>query len=178
MKPIGPLMHEHRLIERMLQVMKKQLGEATRNNSLDLQFIDTAVDFIRTYADRCHHGKEEDILFRELALKPLSQEHRRIMGELVAEHVYARSVVSRLVEARQQFVHGDMGAVQTAIRCLQELVEFYPVHIFKEDKHFFFPILDYLSPQEQSAMLQEFWEFDRKLIHEKYQSLVEQLESR
>ena len=33
---------------------------------VDPVFIDTAVDFIRTYADRCHHGKEEDLLFKAL----------------------------------------------------------------------------------------------------------------
>jgi hypothetical protein len=41
---------------------------------------------------------------------------------------------------------------------------------------FFFPLLDYFSQQEQDRMLQEFWEFDRKLIHEKYRSVVEYAE--
>ena len=46
--------------------------------------------------------------------------------------------------------------------CLEELVAFYPRHIEKEDKHFFYPILDYFSAAEQDAMLREFNEFDRR----------------
>jgi len=46
------------------------------------------------------------------------------------------------------------------------------VHIEKEDKRFFHPIMNYFSRQEMDAMLQEFEEFDRKVIHEKYADLV------
>ena len=58
-----------------------------------------AVDLIRTYADRTHHGKEEDILFRELAKKQLSQEHQKTMNELVEDHVSGRRMVTSLVNA-------------------------------------------------------------------------------
>jgi hemerythrin-like domain-containing protein len=177
MKPIGPLMHEHRLIERMIKLMKLKLDEAIRTNSLDSGFIDSAVDFIRIYADRCHHGKEEDILFRDLACKQLSGEHTRIMNELVSEHMHARSVVRQLVSAKERYQGGDAGAVDEAAACIRELAEFYPVHILKEDKQFFFPILNYFNQEEQDKMLQEFWEFDRQLIHEKYRSVVEHFEA-
>ena len=67
MLPAGPLMIEHRLIERMIKILDRSLRKMEREKELDLNFIDTLVDFIRTYADRCHHGKEEDILFRDLS---------------------------------------------------------------------------------------------------------------
>jgi hemerythrin-like domain-containing protein len=177
MKPIGPLMHEHRLIERMIKLMKLKLDEAIQTNSLDSDFIDSAVDFIRTYADRCHHGKEEGILFRDLAQKQLSDVHARIMNELLSEHTHARNIVRQLVDAKERYQRGDAKAVDEAAACMKELVEFYPVHILKEDKQFFFPILDYFTQDEQDKMLQEFWEFDRKLIHEKYRLVVEKFEA-
>jgi hypothetical protein len=41
----------------------------------------------------------------------------------------------------------------------------------------FFPSSrNYFSDEEDQAMLEEFWEFDRKMIHEKYKSVVEGLE--
>jgi hypothetical protein len=52
------------------------------------------------------------------------------------------------------------------------LVEFYPRHIEKEDKHFFIPCMDYFTEAEKEAMLKEEWEFDRSLIHEKYRNIV------
>jgi len=66
MMPIAPLMIEHRLIERMIKVMKNEVNVISATGRARPEFIDAAVDFIRTYADRCHHGKEEDILFRQL----------------------------------------------------------------------------------------------------------------
>ena len=81
--PIGPLMIEHRLIERMIDVVREELKIVENKNKLDPDFVDRTVDFIRTYADRCHHGKEEDILFRELGGKKLTEKHRHTMEELV-----------------------------------------------------------------------------------------------
>ncbi len=57
-------------------------------------------------------------------------------------------------------------------------MKFYPVHIEKEDKHFFLPCLGYFSKEEQDIMLGEFWEFDRKMIHEKYRKVVETREGK
>ena len=57
MKPIGPLMWEHRLIEKMLRLFDGEIIKINENNKVDTVFIDMAVDFIRTYADSTHHGK-------------------------------------------------------------------------------------------------------------------------
>jgi hemerythrin-like domain-containing protein len=177
MKPIGPLMWEHRLIEEMLAVVGRETEKIRERRKVDPVFIDTAVDFIRTYADRTHHGKEEDILFRDLAKKQLSPEHARIMGELVEEHKHSRKTVGRLVEAKERYMRGE-DTSQEVVALLQELAHFYPVHIQKEDKHFFYPCMAYFTKAEQDRMLQEFYEFDRKMIHEKYGKLVETLKDR
>jgi hemerythrin-like domain-containing protein len=72
MQARGPLMMEHRLIERFLSVIKGVSAKIESKQKIDPVFVDIAVDFIRVYADRMHHGKEEDILFRELNNKPLA----------------------------------------------------------------------------------------------------------
>ncbi|MDD5723655.1 MAG: hemerythrin domain-containing protein [Syntrophales bacterium] len=174
MKPIGPLMWEHRLIEKMLRLFDGEIKRINEDNRIDTVFIDTVVDFIRTYADRTHHGKEEDILFRDLAKKQISSEHAKIVGELVEEHKYARKVVGKLIEAKERYLKGENTA-QEVIDYLKELAQFYPQHIEKEDKHFFFPCMDYFPKDEQNKMLDEFWEFDKNMIHEKYKKVVEQL---
>nr|MDO8080520.1 hemerythrin domain-containing protein [Candidatus Freyarchaeota archaeon] len=176
MMPIGPLMIEHRLIERMVKVIRGELQKISEENEANESFIDTALDFFRTYADRCHHGKEEDILFRDLDKKPLSPEHKKTMQELIEEHVYARKTVGRLVDAKEKYAQRDSNALEDIIAIISELIEFYPKHIEKEDKHFFIPVMNYFSKQEKDDMLQEFWEFDKKLIHEKYKAVVEKLE--
>jgi hemerythrin-like domain-containing protein len=98
MQARGLLMIEHRLIERMISIIKAVSMQIASTQEVDPVFVDTTVDFIRTYADQTHHGKEEDILFRDLSKRALT-------------------------------------------------------------------------------MLAEFWEFDRKMIHDKCRSVVEGLEN-
>jgi hypothetical protein len=56
------------------------------------------------------------------------------------------------------------------------LVDFYPKHIEKEDKHFFMPIMNYFTQAEKEAMLQEEWEFDKNLIHQIYKNKINEAE--
>ncbi len=176
MKPIGPLMREHRLIERMVKILEKELIKIKKTDEVDTNVIFSGVDFFRTYADRTHHGKEEDILFRELAKKKLTPEHKKIMNKLVEDHVFARKTVGVLNDANLSVVKGNRGSIKEIISNLEKLVALYPKHIFVEDKEFFYPILEYFSKDEQEVMLQEFWEFDQKMIHEKYTKMVDDLE--
>ena len=139
--------------------------------------MDKAVDFIQVYADRTHHGKEEDILFRELANKPMAVEDSRVMKELIEEHVYGRKITKALVDANNRYRNGNESALAEIVEKLQALIEFYPKHIEKEDKLFFPSSRNYITDEEDQAMLAEFWEFDRKIIHEKYKAVVEDLEA-
>jgi hemerythrin-like domain-containing protein len=156
----------------MIDVMKGELLLIEKEKMIDPEFIEMAVDFIRTYADRCHHGKEEDILFRDLGGKKLTDEHRRTMEELVEEHRWARKVTGRLVEANTRYVQGNKEALSVITDCIKTLIKFYPKHIEKEDRHFFIPCMEYFSDAEREAMLKEEWEFDKSLIHEKYRNIV------
>jgi hemerythrin-like domain-containing protein len=178
MQARGPLMIEHRLIERMLAIVKPILSGIEKTNRVDPLFVDVAVDFIRIYADRTHHGKEEDILFRELGKKPLSAEDRRVMNELVEEHVFGRRTTAALVETNTRYRNGDQAALTEIAAHLKTLAGFYPKHIEKEDKRFFPSSRTSFTEEEDQSMLAEFWEFDRKMIHEKYRSVVAALEER
>jgi hemerythrin-like domain-containing protein len=176
MQARGLLMIEHRLIERMIHQIQRALKQIDSTNEVNPLFIDTAVDFIRMYADRTHHGKEEDILFRDLQIKELSNDDRRVMNELVEEHVFGRQITKKLTKANSRFRSGDKLALTDIVDHLQLLVDLYPKHIEKEDSVFFPASMAYFSEQEDQAMLDEFLDFDQKMIHEKYKSLVEILE--
>jgi hemerythrin-like domain-containing protein len=178
MQARGPLMIEHRLIERMIAVIRCTLEQVDQTQSIDPYFVDTAIDFIRVYADRTHHGKEEDILFRDLRKRPLSPEDQRVMNELIEEHVFGRQTTKALIEANMRYRNGDTSALADIADRLSTLVEFYPKHIVKEDKVFFPASRAYFTDEEDQAMLAEFWDFDRKMIHEKYKSIVKGLQAK
>lgn len=175
MMPIGPLMIEHRLIENMVKRISEEWSSIQRTRQIDEVFIEEAVDFMQTYADHCHHGKEEDILFRELRKRKLDPELVRMMEELYTEHVVARGLVRQMKDSKSRFVMGETSALDDLIDAMGKIVEIYPRHIEKEDKQFFLPAMEVFTKQERSAMLLEFAEFDRHLIHERYRAIVDRL---
>jgi hemerythrin-like domain-containing protein len=176
MQPRGPLMVEHRLIERMISLIDKEVKRIEKSNAVNQSFIASAVDFIRTYADRTHHGKEEEILFRDLSRKKLSDNDTIVMNELIQEHIVGRTTTAELVKSADAYQKGDTTALPLITQSMRKFVDFYPRHIEKEDKFFFPSSMKYFSESEQQSMLDEFWEFDRKMIHLKYKSVVEALE--
>jgi len=169
-------MVEHRWIEKMIAVIKAAVEKSRSSGVIDPLFVDAVVDFIRTYADRTHHGKEEDIMFRDLQQRQLSPEDRRVMDELIEEHAYGRKTTKELIEANSRYRTGDEEALAVAISKLQAFVDFYPKHIVKEDKVFFPAARTYVTDEEDLAMLEEFREFDRNMIHEKYRLMVKSME--
>jgi hemerythrin-like domain-containing protein len=176
MQPIRPLMEEHQTILRMTTDMERRLKLFHDAEHVDSRYVETATDFIRTYADRCHHGKEEGVLFRELGRKELDPTLVTLMGQLVQEHAWGRTLTGRLVEANRRYASGEADQLEHVLRALRHLAAFYPAHITKEESRFFTPCMEYFTEEEQATMLSEFAAFDQTLIHEKYRSLVADLE--
>ena len=100
------------------------------------------------------------------------------MEDLINDHIIGRKATAELVDARNRFFNGDIGAIKTIVEKMQFLTEFYPKHIEKEDKHFFTPVMKYFTPEEQQAQLEEGRIFDRKMIHKKYDRLVGEIEKK
>jgi len=174
MKPVAPLMIEHRLIERMVCVMEDAVISIQAGKKMNPAFVDMVLDFFKTYGDRTHHGKEEDILFAALAKKKLSPDHKKMLDKLIDDHVQARQIIGKLAEAQKKYVKGDVDAGNDILTYLKNLTVLYRKHIELEDKHFFIPSLDYFTKDEMNAMLNDMREYDRKMIHIKYREVVEQ----
>ena len=92
MTPSGRLKDEHEGILLMLQILDKISGKMKKQEKMDLTHLEEIVDFFRTFADKCHHGKEEDLLFPEMEKAGISRE-RGPIGVMLAEHVQGRSYV-------------------------------------------------------------------------------------
>ncbi len=178
MLPIGPLMIEHRLTERMVALLKNEGDRIEQEKNIRRKFLDTAVDFFKTYADRCHHGKEEEILLKGLAGKTISSEHKRLMEEILEEHRQSRTAVMELEDAEARYLKGEREALSEIAGNIRILVGLYPCHIDKEDHHFFLPCMEYFNQEEKDAMLQQEYEFDRSLIHQLYKERVTAEEAR
>jgi hemerythrin-like domain-containing protein len=177
MTPIGLLKAEHRLIERLVSVIIKQSDRIQRDKLADIDFVDNCIDFIKTYADKCHHGKEETILFKELKAKKLSDKHNKILLQLRTEHDTVRELAQKLVTVRNSYFNSDSDAEKQIYafeiyESLKQLTGLYPGHIKKEEAGLFTECMDYFTDAEKAEILEEFLEFDRKLIHKKYMEIV------
>ncbi|MDD5223791.1 MAG: hemerythrin domain-containing protein [bacterium] len=176
MLPIDPLQSEHRMIERMLGLLSEELSTMKKLKRVNLNLLEAAVDFFRFYADRCHHGKEEFILFRKLEKKDLTPELQKIMEELVDNHVKTREWIDNLQSITRRYAKGEKGAIRELQQLLEDMTVNAPKHMEKEEKRLFAPAMQYLSQEEKDSLVRDEYELDRTLIHEKYKLIIEKLE--
>jgi len=177
MNPIEFLMEEHNLISRMIALFDKEIARLKQSKG-DHCFIREAIDFFNSYGDKTHHGKEEDILFREIGRKDISEEDRNTMAELLEEHVLARGKIKHLNELNEKFIQGDSECQPDIVAALEDMGSFYLKHIEKENTKFFVSAKQYFTDEEWELMMKEFSEFDRSIIHEKYKALIADLEAK
>ena len=92
MQPTSILSNEHRVIEIMLSVLENLADKTIAEKKLERQAAEEVIDFIRIFADRCHHGKEENHLFVALVDKGMPKEGGPI-GQMLLEHDQGREYV-------------------------------------------------------------------------------------
>lgn len=175
MELIGLLMREHRLIEQIIIPLEAELRHISHQKNAHPSFIYKTVDFFRNYTDKIHHGKEEDILFLELSEKNLKTEHARIMAELEEEHRYERKIIDELVAATEKWTNGEHQSLTNIYDKLKKLIDLYPRHIEKEDKHFFFPCQDYFSKKEREDLLKVGYKYNQRFTNNNYEDQMKYL---
>lgn len=170
-------MQEHRTIENTMKMFELEIKRISEENRIDPISMYDSIDFIRTYTDLVHQGKEEDILFRELSKKDLLPEHAKIMNDLKKEHIISENIVNKWMAANNRYLDEE-DTFQKFISYLKELTQFYPQHIKKEEKDFYIPIQNYFGTEENAKMILEFVEFDKNILHWKYRKVETVLKER
>ena len=173
MKPYGPLMVEHRLIERFISILKKEAESIKLTGRVHPRIVDSAIVFFREYADNIHHGKEEDMLFAALDGKDISVEHAHILQRLKDEHKAARSLITKLAESEIRYKAGEITEANHIVDFVNEIERLYLAHIRLEDKEFFIPVMQYFSEEEQADLTRRGEEYDSRFDKKKYASLVD-----
>jgi len=177
MKPIELLMKEHRRIEKVIDELKLEIQNQQRTQTPNTGKIMTAIDFFHTYADKTHHGKEEDIFFEKLHNKQVSEDHNSLLKDLRKDHEQARLLINQLQQEIESYRKGEENIVHNISNTLQKLTILYTKHIKKEDETFFGPVMDeYFSKDEEQQLLNEFYDFDKNMIHKKYDQIVEYIQ--
>jgi hemerythrin-like domain-containing protein len=176
-KATALLSDEHRVIERVLAALER-LTEKPALASLDSW--KKALDFIRRFADQCHHLKEEKILFLALEEHGIPNEGGPI-GMMLIEHEEGRSYVRAMFDALGKIEAGDSSAQAALYDNAKQYLRLLREHIQKEDEILFRMADEVLSADEQKKLLAAFAEHEAEEmgagVHEKYLTIAQELES-
>jgi hemerythrin-like domain-containing protein len=179
MKPTDELKEEHQVILRMLKVLEKASQDLEEGKQVNPEVFQKAVDFIRNFADRCHHGKEEDTLFPLMEKFGIPKEGGPL-GVMLHEHTLGRNFVKGMAEAAEKYEKGDKSAIRSLVENARGYAGLLAPHIHKED-NILYPMADRAIPEKEQKILEEKFEKVEKEImgegkHHQYLRLVEELE--
>ncbi|OHB80230.1 MAG: hypothetical protein A2Z25_08570 [Planctomycetes bacterium RBG_16_55_9] len=165
--PLRQLVDEHVLIKRWLALIPKFVENLDVESEEGRQLILAAVDFIRSYADKYHHAKEEEILFKYF------DENSDILKIMHEEHEQARSHVRAMLEALEK---GNTNAIAEHLNAYRELLT---EHIRKEDE-ILYPWMDRnLSLTQVGELFSKFAEAEQRMdkdVIDRCKAFVEKLE--
>ena len=138
-----------------------------------------AVDFVRNFADRCHHGKEEENLFPRMEAAGVPRVGGPL-GVMLLEHDRGREYVAAIAGAIDGYEGGDGSAVGIIAENARGYAALLRQHIAKED-NVLFPMADrVLSPDDQRELEQRFQKIETEVmgpgVHERYHRLLDDLE--
>lgn len=132
----GVLREEHQRILQVVQVLESRLDDFTLGRAPDFDALEDCVTFFRLFADACHHGKEEELLFPELENAGLPGNAGPI-AVMLEEHRYGRALVAGMAESLPGARAGD-GRERIALeRNGRGYVDMIRAHIGKEDNVLF-----------------------------------------
>lgn len=174
-RPTTILEIEHRSIQKVVAAMLVLVERLEESQKVDPATLREMVEFMRVFADRCHHGKEEVHLFPALERKGVPVRGCP-MGVLIAEHQRGRALVGALADAVDGYLQGDPPAEKPLLESLKGITDLYPGHIWKED-YLLFPMTNkVLNRQEQQELRDRFEEVEESVgmdVHERFLHLAD-----
>ncbi len=179
MKPTDVLKNEHKAILLMLEVAESVSQKLEAGEKVPAEHLTQMVDFIRGFADKCHHAKEEDLLYPAMEKTGMPRQGGPI-GVMLVEHTEGREFVRKMKEAAEKYAAGDKKAGLQFAANARLYASLLSQHIHKED-NILYPIADArLSPQTQAGLEKDFERVEDEVVgagkHEEYHRLLEELE--
>lgn len=139
------MVEEHRLILRMIGLLEKNARETAAGRYRNWQFYLDGIDFIRTYADRYHHAKEEDVLFTALVDNGMPKENSPVAAMLM-EHDQGRTFIRAMERAVQEALAGRTDSWQAIADNALGYAALLRDHIAKEDE-ILYPLAERVIPE-------------------------------
>jgi len=174
------LSSEHRVIERVIAALEIAVNKIEAGQPVRPGFFIDAADFIKGFADGCHHRKEENVLFIAMSKNGVPVQGGPI-GVMLSDHEQGRIFTRGMREAAQKLEQGQNGAAREGLaQNVRGYASLLRMHIYKED-NILFPMANQVIPLDQQGNVAE--DFEKveheetgEGVHEKYLALAEKLE--
>ncbi len=179
MKATEVLSAEHRVIERVIAALETGAWLLSQEGNIQPDFFIEASNFIKGFADGCHHMKEEGVLFKAMVANGMPLEGSPVAA-MLHEHEMGREYTRGMRQAAERLKAGDQTARPEVIDNARHYAALLRQHISKEDQ-ILFPMADSIIPVEQHAAVWDGFEHVEheetgEGVHEKYLALAEELE--
>lgn len=173
------LMSEHRAIERMLGIVDAMRLKLAQGAEVPTGDLGDALEFIRTFADTCHHHKEEALLFPAMEAAGVANEGGPI-GQLLEEHRQGRAHVATMVAALESADGPAIASNDDLARAMLAYTTLLRGHIGTEDTQTF-PLADeVLSETTKESLAEQFDDYERKImgpeLHEHFHEVLDRME--
>jgi hemerythrin-like domain-containing protein len=178
MRPTELLKHEHQVILMVLEAAEREAQRIQNTGTVRADDVEHMVDFFRNFADRCHHAKEEDLLFAKMEERGVPVQGGPI-AVMLHEHDQGRRHVTAVADALSQAREGDPAALGAVQANLLAFVHLLRAHISKED-NVLYPMADQrFTATDQRALAEAFDRVEAEEIgagvHERYHQMAHDL---
>ncbi len=177
-KAIETLMNEHRFIEQVLGSLETYIESVEAGKEAPRVALRGYAEFFSNFADKCHHGKEEDQLFALMAKNGFPTEYGPI-AVMLSDHAEGRSSVQALAAIASG--SGPLSAKERADAAglARNYIALLRSHILKEDNILYPMALQAIKGEQMDELAAEFEAFEKKVMgegaHERFHALAEEL---
>jgi len=180
-KPTEQLKEEHKAIKLALSILSSVIKKLAGGETVDQEDLGRLLEFIKTFADTCHHGKEENLLFVAMESVGIPRDSGPI-SVMLREHEMGRSYVRNMQEAVQKYKVGGRSYSSQFIENAEQYIELLTQHIDKED-NILYPMADMQLPEEkQHELIEDFEKLEQERIgigrHEELHELLHHLKDK
>lgn len=182
MDGIKLMVDEHVYIKRMLKVLRKASYGVMQGETINYDDFASMIDFVRNYADRHHHGKEEKLLFNRMVDEIGGAAEKLVKSGMLVEHDIGRLHMKELEEALDRVKGGDDESRLDVIANAVSYTHLLNRHIDKEDAVVYPFAQRQLSEQTMATINSECESFERQMeeegVQSRYIALLEELEGK
>lgn len=174
--------HGVKIALRSLEIIGNKLEAAAGADATPyVEDMGKLIEFLKVFVDKCHHAKEEDVLFPAL-VEGGTTNAKDLVKVLLAEHTAGRKLVAEMAEALTSYQEGNRGIVSALRAAARSYTQLLSDHIDKEDNQLYPMADEKLSPADQQEMVEVFEKIETERIglgtHEKFHAMLDEFKQK